>query len=134
MDAGYLSRVLRSFEERGLIKRVVSKKDARQQLIVLTAKGRKEFSPLERGAYDGVAGLLEPLSNDKQEEVTLAMSAIRKALGDEVPKSSSYVIRSPIPGDMGWVVYRHGTLYAQEYGWNEHFESLVAGIVADYMT
>jgi DNA-binding MarR family transcriptional regulator/N-acetylglutamate synthase-like GNAT family acetyltransferase len=133
MDAGYLSRVLRNFEERGLIKRVTSKKDARQQLVILTAKGRKEFSPLERGAYEGVAELLEPLSNDKQEEVTLAMSAIRKALGDEVPKSDSYVIRSPIPGDMGWVVYRHGTLYAQEYGWDERFECLVAGIVADYM-
>lgn len=133
MDAGYLSRILRVFEERGLIKRVASKKDARQQLIVLTAKGRKEFSPLDRGAYEGVVELLEPLPNDKQEEVTLAMNVIRKALGDEIPKSNSYVIRSPIPGDMGWVVYRHGTLYSQEYGWDERFEALVAGIVADYM-
>ncbi len=133
MDAGYLSRLLRNFEERSLIKRIASKKDARQQLIVLTAKGRKEFSPLERGAYEGVAGLLKPLSNDRQEEITAAMKSIRKVLGDEIPKSNHYFLRSPVPGDMGWVVYRHATLYCQEYGWDERFEALVAGVVADYM-
>lgn len=133
VDAGYMSRILRSFEENGLIKRVGSKKDRRQSLIMLTAKGRKQFASLNKGAYDDVAELLEPLCFEKKEEVTAAMRVIRNAFGDEVPKSNSYVIRSPIPGDMGWVVYRHGTLYSQEYGWDERFEALVAGIVADYM-
>ncbi|MBA3856165.1 MAG: MarR family transcriptional regulator [Cyanobacteria bacterium PR.3.49] len=133
IDAGYLSRILREFEDKGLIKRVASKKDARQQLIVLTAKGRKEFSPLEKGAADGVAELLKPLASGRRAEVTAAMNVIRNALGDKSPKSDSYLLRSPRPGDMGWVVYKHGTLYNQEYGWDERFELLVAGIVADYM-
>lgn len=133
LDAGYLSRILRAFEQRGLIKRVTSKLDARQQLIVMTAKGRKEFTPLERGAYKGIAELLQPLANEKQEEVMEAMKVIRTALGDDLPKNNSYVLRSPKPGDMGWVVYRHGTLYCQEYGWDERFEALVAGVVADYL-
>lgn len=133
IDAGYLSRILRAFEQRGLIKRVTSKKDARQQHIVLTAKGRKEFAPLERGAFDGVAELLQPLPNEKQEAVMEAMKVIRCALGDELPKNNSFVLRAPRPGDMGWVIYRHGTLYAQEYGWGERFESLVTNVVADYL-
>jgi DNA-binding MarR family transcriptional regulator/N-acetylglutamate synthase-like GNAT family acetyltransferase len=133
MDAGYLSRILRSFEERGLIKRVASKADGRQHLIVMTAKGRKEFTPLERGAFDGVAQLLEPLANERQEEVMEAMKVIRNALGDELPKSNSFVLRSSKPGDMGWVLYRHAAIYGQEYGWDERFESLVADVVADYL-
>ncbi len=133
MDAGYLSRILRVFEENGLIKRVSSKQDARQQLIVLTARGRKEFAPLNKGAYDGVAELLQPLPDGVQEDVTAAMGVIRRALGDSVARSNSYLLRSPRPGDMGWVIYRHGTLYCQEYGWDERFEALVTGVVADYM-
>lgn len=133
MDAGYLSRILRAFEDKGLIKRVAAKKDARQQLIVLTAKGRKEFSPLEKGAADGITELLKPLARERLAEVTAAMNVIRSALGDEVSKPDSYLLRSPRPGDMGWVVFRHAALYNQEYGWDERFEVLVAGIVADYM-
>lgn len=133
MDAGYLSRILRSFSDRSLIRRVTSKTDARQQLIILTAKGRKEFSPLEQGARDGVAELLKPLSNEKQEQIMSAMNTIRMTLGDEIPKNNSFILRSPKAGDMGWVVQRHATMYAEEYGWDEQFESLVLGVVADYV-
>src|SRR5206468_11719091 len=45
----------------------------------------------------------------------------------------SYLLRPPQAGDMGWVIQRHGALYAQEYGWNEEFEALVAEIVARFV-
>jgi GNAT superfamily N-acetyltransferase len=40
------------------------------------------------------------------------------------------VLRAPCPGDMGWVVQQHGTLYWQEFGWNSQFEALVAEVAA----
>jgi GNAT superfamily N-acetyltransferase len=44
-----------------------------------------------------------------------------------------YVLRPHRPGDMGWVISRHGALYAQEYGWDGTFEALVAEICAKFI-
>jgi DNA-binding MarR family transcriptional regulator/GNAT superfamily N-acetyltransferase len=133
LDAGYLSRILRSFEGRGLIQRIPSEADGRQSLISLTDPGRAAFAPLEAGTRAEVGALLCRLPSAEQERVVEAMRAIETLLSERGENRAPYVLRPPLPGDMGWVIHRHGVLYAQEYGWDERFEALVAEIVTSYM-
>ena len=131
LDPGYLSRMLRSFEKERLLARADSQADARQSLLSLTAKGRKTFGPLEKRSQEQVAGLLAKLSPAQQKHLLEAMLTIEEQLGAKSDrKPYSYLLRSHRPGDMGWVVQRHGVLYSKEYGYDERFEALVAEIVA----
>ncbi|HEX7127706.1 MAG TPA: GNAT family N-acetyltransferase [Thermodesulfobacteriota bacterium] len=133
LDAGYLSRILRGFERKGLIVRRPSQTDGRQSLISLTARGREAFAPLDAGAREEVGALLRRLTEAEQGRVVEAMQTIEGLLGPEPASRAPYVLRPHRPGDMGWVVQRHGALYAQEYGWDETFEALVAEIVAKFV-
>jgi DNA-binding MarR family transcriptional regulator/GNAT superfamily N-acetyltransferase len=136
LDRGYLSRTLRAFKKRGLVKTETSPTDRRRAHLVLTAAGRKAFAPLDRKARASVAEVVEPLSPVDQRRLLEAMRTIRSALGDagsESDRAKPYVLRPHKPGDMGWIVHRHGTLYAEEYGWDERFEALVARVVADFI-
>ncbi|HEY8369812.1 MAG TPA: GNAT family N-acetyltransferase [Thermodesulfobacteriota bacterium] len=133
LDAGYLSRILRGFERKGLIARRPSRTDGRQSLITLTARGREAFAPLDARAREEVGALLERLSEAEQGRVVEAMQTIERLLGPEPASRAPYVLRPHRPGDMGWVVQRHGEIYAQEYGWDETFEALVAEIVAKFV-
>jgi DNA-binding MarR family transcriptional regulator/GNAT superfamily N-acetyltransferase len=132
LDAGYLSRLLRGFERRGLIARTRSESDGRRSHLALTAAGRAAFAPLGARSHDEMAALLAPLSDADQRRVIEAMETIETVLGggDGPPP---FILRPHRPGDMGWVVQRHGALYAQEYGWDERFEALVASIVAKFV-
>lgn len=133
LDAGYLSRILRGFEERGLIERRTSETDARQSLLSLTAKGRKAFASIDARSREEIAELMGRLSSGDQSRLVGAMRTIEALLGPETPTESPYLLRPHRPGDIGWIVHRHGVLYAQEYGWDEHFEALVAGITAEFI-
>ncbi len=133
LDAGYLSRMLRGFVHRGLVTRQRSPKDGRQNHLSLTAKGRRAFGALEARQSDDVARLLGPLPEAEQQGLVEAMQAIEAGLGPRSEPKAPYLLRGPQPGDMGWVIQRHGALYAQEYGWNGEFEALVAQIVAKFM-
>ncbi len=133
LDAGYLSRILRGFERRGLVLKIRSAADARQSHLSLTAHGRKVFAPLNARSHDEVAVMLGGLSPAAQTRVIDAMRTIERLLGDPPEPSASFVLRPPQPGDLGWVVHRHGAVYAQEYGYNEQFEALVAEIVAHFV-
>jgi DNA-binding MarR family transcriptional regulator/GNAT superfamily N-acetyltransferase len=133
LDAGYLSRLLRSFEKRGLIARKSSETDARQNFLSLTKKGCKAFAPLETKSQKETAAMLTKLSEAEQDRLVEAMHSIEELLGSKPDQKTPYVLRSHRPGDMGWVVHRHGALYAREYGWDERFEALVAGIVAKFI-
>ena len=133
LDAGYLSRILRGFQNRGLIKKSPSETDKRQSLLALTARGRKVFAPLDKRSGEEVERMLVGLSAAEQNRLIAAMRTIEELLGHRPESKVSYLIRPHQPGDMGWVVHRHGVLYSQEYGWDERFEALVAGIVAEFI-
>jgi len=139
IDAGYLSRILRKFEANALIRKLRSKSDGRQLHLSLTASGRKAFAPLDRASHDEIAALLAPLRVDAQHRVVDAMGAIESLLDGAghlaTPSRSTapYRLRNHHPGDIGWVISRHGALYAQEYGWDDTFEALVAEIAAKFL-
>jgi len=133
LDAGYLSRILRDFARKGLVEKRPSKSDGRQSLLRLTRKGQKEFATLDARQNEEVGALLSKLSPAEQSQLVEAMEMIRGLLGERTEPGVPYILRPHRPGDMGWVVHRHGVLYSQEYGWDERFEALVAEIVAKFI-
>src|SRR6185503_15345889 len=134
MDAGYLSRILRGFSKRGLIKRTAAPGDGRSALLSLSARGRKVFADLDRRSSQDVRALVDKLPPPKRRTVVEAMRAIQSGLASApAADAPTFTVRTHRPGDMGWVIHRHGALYAQEYGWDERFEALVARICADFI-
>ena len=133
LDPGYLSRILARLEQQGLLEKVRPDNDGRQRLLRLTAQGSDAFALLDRRSRDEVSEMLNDLSDEEQQRLLKAMQTIESVLTKGLKYSDPFFLRSHEPGDMGWVIYRHGVLYAQEYGWDEHFEALVAQIVADFI-
>jgi DNA-binding MarR family transcriptional regulator/GNAT superfamily N-acetyltransferase len=133
LDAGYLSRILRGFSARGLIARQPSDSDGRQHHLRLTRKGAAAFAPLDRNSQAEVAAMLGKLTPDQQGALIASMRTVERLLGGERMAARSYLLRPHRPGDMGYVVGRHGALYAQEYGWDISFEALVADITAAFI-
>jgi DNA-binding MarR family transcriptional regulator/N-acetylglutamate synthase-like GNAT family acetyltransferase len=133
LDPGYLSRILRRFEKTGLLARATSTDDGRQNLLSLTRKGRATFAPLDAHSRDEVNAMLCSIPEPEQDRLIGAMRTIQDALEGEQQSQSAYLLRQHQPGDMGWVIHRHGVLYAQEYGYDEHFEALVAEIAAHFI-
>ncbi|TXH37116.1 MAG: MarR family transcriptional regulator [Rhodospirillaceae bacterium] len=134
LDAGYLSRILRKFEQQGLIERQPNLQDARQSLLQLTAAGRENFAPLDERSRGEVGDLLARLPVGEQRRLIAAMDTVTALLSDR-PKDMpvSYMLRPHRPGDMGWIVHRQAVLYAEEYGWDEEFEALIAEITAKFI-
>jgi DNA-binding MarR family transcriptional regulator/N-acetylglutamate synthase-like GNAT family acetyltransferase len=134
LDRGYLSRMLRAWRTRGLVRAARAADDGRRSLLSLTAKGRAAFAPLDRGATREAAAMLEPLPSTVRDRVVYAMETIRQAYDAPTEADApAFTLRPHRPGDMGWVVERHGELYAREYGWDARFEALVARVVADFL-
>jgi DNA-binding MarR family transcriptional regulator/N-acetylglutamate synthase-like GNAT family acetyltransferase len=136
LDAGYLSRILRGLGRQGLVSARAAAADRRRRRLMLTERGRRTFARLDARSSEEVAAMLARLSGSERRELVLAMRGIEGLLGrpaqSEAP-SVSPILRDPRPGELGWVVKRHGELYAAEYGWNAEFEGLVAGIVARFV-
>jgi DNA-binding MarR family transcriptional regulator/GNAT superfamily N-acetyltransferase len=132
LDPGYLSRMLVSFEKRGLIRRQPESTDGRRSRVSLTGRGRSAFSRLERATHRDVDAMLSKLAPPQRRSLIDSMMTIEKLLGPSTGPQTPY-IRPHQPGDMGWVIHRHGVLYAQEYGWNERFEAEVAEIAAHFI-
>ena len=135
LDAGYLSRITARLESDGLVTRRRDDGDGRRQVLGLTERGREVFATLDARSAEQVAGLLSGLDDAAQREVVAAMDTIRAALGGmEAARRPvrAVILRPPGPGDLGWVISRHGALYAAEYGWDATFEGLVASILGDF--
>ena len=133
LDRGYVSRMLQTFESHGWIKTAPSPDDRRRQFLSLTAKGHKVFDPLERRSTEEVAAMLARLSPNQHKKMLAAILDIESVLAPSQPSATSYKLRPHRPGDMGWVVQRHGELYWREYHYDERFEALVAEIVAEFV-
>ena len=137
LDAGYLSRTLHRFERRGLIRRTVSARDARQSHVALSALGRTAFAPIERRSQRDAGATLDKLTPAQQAKLIAAMHTIETLLGGEAEAAPSsarrIVLRRPQPGDFGWIVKTHAELYAREYRWTAPFEGVCAQIVANFV-
>lgn len=133
IDGGYLSRILRSFEDRGLVRKERSDSDGRQRVLRLTDDGRQAFAVLNSRSHKEIEALLDEMSRERQGRLLEAMATIEDLLGATPPTQSHFVLRPHQPGDIGWVVHRHGVLYSEEYGWDETFEALVAGVLANFL-
>jgi DNA-binding MarR family transcriptional regulator/predicted GNAT family acetyltransferase len=135
IDPGYLSRVLRDFMASGLVARERSATDRRQGILTLTAAGRETFATLNQRSQREIGTLLGQLDDDEQRRLLAAMTTIETLLAPAAAsaKPSTVVLRAHRPEDLGWMLARHATLYAKEFGWGTPFRLLVAGIVADFM-
>jgi DNA-binding MarR family transcriptional regulator/GNAT superfamily N-acetyltransferase len=133
LDPGYLSRILARFERQGLMDKSRSESDGRQRLLRLTPAGEEAFALLDKRSHDEALEMLGDLTEEDQRRLLKAMHTVESVLDRDFKFSAPFFLRQHEPGDMGWVTHRHGVLYAQEYGWDERFEALVAQIVADFI-
>jgi DNA-binding MarR family transcriptional regulator/GNAT superfamily N-acetyltransferase len=133
LDRGYLSRMLQNFEKHRWVKTEPSPEDRRHQFLSLTAKGHKVFDPLEQRSSGEVTAMLARLSPNQREKMLAAIRDIESVLAPQPAIGAPYILRPHRPGDMGWIVQRHGELYWKEYGYDERFEAMVAGIVAEFV-
>jgi DNA-binding MarR family transcriptional regulator/GNAT superfamily N-acetyltransferase len=134
LDVGYLSRLLAGLQRRRLIRRVQSADDGRRNIISLTRSGRAAFRTLDTRSRREIQKMLTGVSRSDRGKLLDAMKTIERVLiGAENSQQPRVTLRRPEVGDMGWVVERHGRIYAEEYGWNARFEAVVAQIVADFV-
>jgi DNA-binding MarR family transcriptional regulator/GNAT superfamily N-acetyltransferase len=133
LDLGYLSRLLQGLKRQGLVYGERSKEDGRQTRLSLTGRGRKAYLQLDSRSREEVAGMLGKLAAPEQARLVDALQTAESVLEQDSQAEKTITLRSHRPGDIGWVVHRHGALYAQEYGWDERFEALVAGIAKDFV-
>ncbi|MFZ4542183.1 MAG: bifunctional helix-turn-helix transcriptional regulator/GNAT family N-acetyltransferase [Rickettsiales bacterium] len=131
IDHGFLSRKLSGLTRKQLVKRTRSTTDKRHVHLSLTAKATKQQPRLEQAADTQVANMLAPISEEKRSKLIGAMHTIRSILRNNPP--APIMFRQLKPGDGSWIVHRHATVIAKEFGWNIEFEAMCLQIMADFI-
>ncbi len=131
LDPGYVSRILRRFQQQGWLHREPSPQDARQALLSLTEAGHATFAPLQQKSREETAALLAGVAPAARGQLVDSLVQVQRML--EPAGERQVVLRDPRPGDFGWIVQAHGEIYAREYGFDASFEALVAQIAADFL-
>jgi DNA-binding MarR family transcriptional regulator/GNAT superfamily N-acetyltransferase len=133
LDPGYLSRLLKGLEQRGYLLRRPAEADGRQTILALSERGEAAFAAINARSRAHVGGLLDPLAPGDQASLVEALATVESLLGEAPQRRVTYILHPHQPGDIGWVIQRHGALYAEEYGFDETFEALVAEICAQFL-
>lgn len=133
LDPGYLSRILGRFEKRKLLRRTTHSDDRRKNILLLTEKGKGEFARIDKRSDEQIAAMIDDVSPADRQRIVTSMQTIESVLAPSPPPGPPFLLRPPAAGDYGWVIQRHGAIYAEEYGWNEEFEALVAEIMARFV-
>jgi DNA-binding MarR family transcriptional regulator/GNAT superfamily N-acetyltransferase len=133
IDPGYLSRILSNFEQKGLVRKIPSKSDSRQRILELTSRGKNSFAVLDERSAREAESLLRGLPGEDRRRLLRAMQTIENVLGKREKPPASYLFRGHEPGDIGWIIHRHGTVYSEEYGFDETFDALVADILVQFI-
>ena len=133
LDQGYLSRILAKLRESDLLGKKPSPRDGRQSLLWLTDAGRAEYDLLNASSQSEIRDLLAGLEPEDRRSLVESMRTIRRLLGDDPTSGAPYILRQHEPGDIGWIIYRHGAVYAEEYQWSIEFETLVAEIATGFL-
>ncbi len=134
MDPAYLSRMLGKFERDGLLRRKVSQDDGRYSDLRLTARGKSAFEKLDALSQEQACATLQALPPTARTELIGCMRSIEGILGATERNKSPFILRPHRVGDMGWIVHRESLGYAEQYGWDDSFEALVARIVDEFVT
>jgi DNA-binding MarR family transcriptional regulator/GNAT superfamily N-acetyltransferase len=137
LDAGYLTRIVQRLRSQGVLESAPSPRDGRRQVVALTAAGRETFAGLDRAADEQASAVLAGFAPDARQRFTTGMRAISDVVasdGGTAPgRAAPYLLRPLRIGDPGWVIARHGVLYAEQFGWDATMEALTARIVAAYV-
>jgi DNA-binding MarR family transcriptional regulator/RimJ/RimL family protein N-acetyltransferase len=135
IDPGYMSRICSGLARAKLLRRTKVAGDGRQRRLELSKSGAAAFAKIEAASRAEVTGLLAPLSARARETLVEALAQAERVLDPQATAAPlGFVLRAPQPGDLGWIVHRHGAIYAAEYGWNAHFEADVAAIATKFAT
>ena len=133
LDAGYVSRLLRKLEDRGVVERQPSEADGRQSIVRLSERGHERFAAINARSREEIGEMLAALTEADQRRLVDALATVESVLGASAERRVPYLLRPPQPGDLGWVVHRHGALYAREHGGDERVEAAVAEVAAQFL-